>query len=92
MTLDDDAFLSYDVLCNALRYVGHSPTSGSWQNQGWRATSHQVSKMNQVKPLISVESTITIDVAIVSLQLSSQGSVAIDVHGAATDVAGMIFQ
>jgi hypothetical protein len=55
MTLDDYALLSYEVLCSALRYVGHSPTSGSWQNQGWRATPHQVSKMNQVKPLMSVE-------------------------------------
>jgi hypothetical protein len=57
MTLDDNALLSYEVLCSALRYVGHSPTSGSWQNQGWRATPHQVSKMNQVKPLMSVENT-----------------------------------
>ena len=57
MTLDDNALLSYEVLCSALRYVGHSPTSGSWQNQGWRATSHQVSKMNQVKPLMSVENS-----------------------------------
>jgi hypothetical protein len=54
MTLDDNALLSYEVLCSALRYVGHSPTNGSWQNQGWRATPHQVSKMNQVKPLMSV--------------------------------------
>jgi hypothetical protein len=57
MTLDDNALLSYEVLWSALRYVGHSPTSGSWQNQGWRATSHQVSKMNQVKPSTSVENT-----------------------------------
>jgi hypothetical protein len=57
MTLDDNALLSYEVLCSALRYVGHSPTSGGWQNQGWRATSHQVSKINQVKPLMSVENT-----------------------------------
>jgi hypothetical protein len=57
MTLDDNALLSYEVLCSKVRYVGHSPTSGSWQNQGWRATSHQVSKMNQVKPLMSVENT-----------------------------------
>jgi hypothetical protein len=59
MTVDDDALLSYEVLCSALRYVGHFPTSGSWQNQGWRATSHQVSKMNQVKPLTSVENNDT---------------------------------
>jgi hypothetical protein len=57
MTLDDNALLSYEVLCSALRYVGHSPTSGSWQNQGWRATPHQFSKMNQVKPLMSAENT-----------------------------------
>jgi hypothetical protein len=55
MTLDDNALLSYEVLCSALRYVPHSPTSGSWENQGWRATSHQVSKINQVNPLMSVE-------------------------------------
>jgi hypothetical protein len=68
MTLDDNALFSYEVLCSALRYVGHLLTSGSWQNQGWRATSHQVSKMNQVKPLMSVENTDTLpnDIAAIS--------------------------
>jgi hypothetical protein len=57
MTLDDNALLSYEIFCSVLRYMGHSSTSGSWQEQGWRATPHQVSKMNQVKPLMSVENT-----------------------------------
>jgi hypothetical protein len=47
MTLDDNAFLSYEFegyICSALRYVGHSPTHGNWQNKGWRVTPHQVSQ------------------------------------------------